>query len=300
MKIAFIVNSKVRKLQKFQSQFDQSKHELKEDSECFYTQFPQHATDLAARILEFDVVVAVGGDGTLHEVINGVLSPAVETGRSLPVVGLLPFGTANDFARVQNISNTVDGLFDLVAQKFWRNIDAGEILHSDGSSWFINIADAGFGGEVVQRMKSGGFIYNKMSSKIKFVSAITRSFISYKKEVCRIVVDDFSWEGKLLSVVVANSTTFGSGLQIAPNASIISGGFEVVVIGNITMLEYLRFLPKIRRGEIIIHPEVQYLTSQKVEIESDHVQHMEADGELIGTLPCKIICHPGKIRFVVP
>ncbi len=300
MKVAFIVNSKISKLDNFQSQFERSNHELKESSECFYTLFPQHATDLAARILEFDVVVAAGGDGTLHEVINGVLSPTVDMEGELPVIALLPFGTANDFARVRNISTSMDELFNLLQRKSWQSIDVGEILHTDGPSWFINIADAGFGGEVVQQMKSGGYFYKKLPSKIKFVSAITRSFIRYKKKVCRIIADNFKWEGKLLSVVVANSTTFGSGLEIAPNASITSGTFEIVVIGNISMLEYLRFLPKIRKSEFIIHPEVQYFTSTKIEIKSDHVQHMEADGELIGSLPCEIICHQGKLRFVVP
>ena len=300
MKIAFIVNSKIRHLKDFQKQFEICDHELKEHAECFYTRYPKHATDLAARILEFDIIVAVGGDGTLHEVINGVLDRASENKRSVPVVGLLPYGTANDFARAHKISKDVNGIFELISHKLWQPIDIGEMRHPEGPSYFINIADVGFGGEVVQRMHSGKFFFNKLPSNLKFLSAMTRSFISYRNKETRIVAENFFWEGRILTVVIANSSTFASGLQIAPHASINSGTFQIVIIGNISMFEYIRFLPKIREGEQIDHPEVHYLSSSQIEVTADELQHIEADGEFVGRLPLEIVCHPGKIRFILP
>ena len=297
MRLAFIINSRIRLLQDFEVQFRTCDHELIRKSTRFYTQYPKHAIELSEQAGAYDILVAVGGDGTLNEVVNGVMN--LET---RPAVGQLPYGSANDFARERKLTNKLDAFLKMVDSGRARRVDVGQIKFPEESRLFhfINIADVGFGADVVNRLSKNDGWYSWFNSNIKFSIAIICAFFSYSHQYVTVKADNNSWEGKILSVIAANSRSFGSGLIIAPEAKITSGKFQLVILGDISLTDYFINLKRIKRGEKIKHSEVFYSEASVVKITGGSNLKVEADGELAGQLPAEIRCLPEALNFYCP
>lgn len=265
--------------------------------EISLTQYPRHAEKIAkAHSFIFDYLIAVGGDGTLNEVINGVdLS-------SKTIVGLLPYGTGNDFSRGQNLKLDGQFLFDLIKNESYKEIYIGIIKNNfedlTVNRRFINIADIGLGGFVTQKM-----INQKsklLSGKLKYAIAILKGIVQYKKS--EIVVEgDFNYRGKVLTLAICNSTHFGYGLCISPKADIQDKRLNITCIGNVSLWDYLKNLRKIKKGELIKHPEIEYSTIQNIKVYHTSIPiPIEVDGEFIGHTPVEIELHPKKLKFLLP
>lgn len=294
MRLAFIINSRIQRLQDFEIQFRTCDHGLIRNSTRFYTQYPKHAIELSEQAGEYDIIVAVGGDGTLNEVVNGLMN--LET---RPSVGLLPYGSANDFGRERKLTNKLNAFFKMVDSDCTSPVDVGQIKFPEESRiiHFINIADIGFGADVVYRLSKNNRWYSRLNSKIKFSIAIIRTFFSYSHQYVTVKADDNSWEGNILSVIVANSRSFGGGLIIAPEAKISSGKFQLIILGDISLIDYFIYLKRIRRGDKIRHSEAFYSESSVVKITGRSNLKVEADGELAGQLPAEIRCIPKALNF---
>ncbi len=297
MRLAFIINSLIRRLQDFEAQFRACDHELIKNSARFYTKYPKHAIKLAEQAGEYDVLVVVGGDGTLNEVVNGVMNQEVR-----PAIGLLPNGSANDFARERKLTNKLDAFLKMVDSGCASSVDVGQIRFPDEKRniYFINVADVGFGADVVNTLSKYDSWYNLFSSNIKFSIAIIRTFFSYSHQYVTVQADNNIWEGKILSVIAANSRSFGSGLIIAPEAEISDGKFQLVILGAISLKDYFINLKRIRRGERINHSEAFYSEASVINITGGSDLKVEADGEPAGQLPVKIRCIPEALLFYYP
>jgi len=303
MRIAFIVNSRVRHLKKFRKQFSNCGHPLIRQSKCFYTEYAGHAVKLSfEHSSNYQILVAVGGDGTLHEVINGIMQAKIGSLSVPPAVALLPYGSANDFARQRKLSTSLDDLLQLIDSGSIQNIDVGRIEKNDKNEdqYFINIADAGFGAEVVHRLNNFHGFYRRFPSGLKFMWAMTRAFLSYRKHHVKITMDQSEWSGPILSVIVANSSSFGSGLKIAPDADISDGMFEIVILGNVSFIDYMLNLLRVKKGRKIQHNDVHYLKSVNVGFEGITPIPVEADGEVAGSTPVKMVCLPGALQLYCP
>ncbi|MDD4646500.1 MAG: diacylglycerol kinase family lipid kinase [Bacteroidales bacterium] len=305
-KIGFILHGKVR-----------GKKEIKESliagfsldySVRFYeTIHPRHAEHLTDLALHegCDFVIAVGGDGTLNEVVNGYLN-AGGNDKFNASLGVLPLGTGNDFARNLKLNKSIGQLEHLVKSNQPRLLDAGkmEMKLPDGSTntrFFDNIADLGFGAEVVARVNGVHLRKILLGGTLTFVLAILRTFSSYRHKNARITWDGFEWEGKVLCLVVAKGRYFGSGVGVAPGARPDDGMFEVVIFADLSIMDYLRYYSKLRRLEKIDHPEVTYHRTNKLCVESTGKPIIiEADGEIEGHAPVVFTCLPGALRFLVP
>lgn len=274
----------------------------------FYeTRFTRHAEQLTELALSEGCVflIAVGGDGTLNEMINGYhrFGGAIKSSVTL---GVLPYGTGNDFARGLGISGNIDELLERMRRNEPTLLDAGlmEFQHPDGTAsirYFDNIADLGIGADVVSKVNGDHLIKRILGGKVNFFFAILFTFLTYKPKKIKVSWEGFSWEGTVLSLVVANGRYFGSGLGIAPEAKFDDGQFEVVIFAKLSIFDYLRNLSKLRKAKIINHPEVFYYRTNQVLVETggDHVT-VEADGELEGQAPVLYTCLPGAMRFIVP
>ena len=167
----------------------------------------------------------------------------------------------------------------------------------NGIKYFINIADAGLGAEVVGTIDKSS---KPFGSSFAFYSTIFLKFFTYKKKRVRIELEDLTWEGSILSVVIANAKYFGSGLCIAPHASLTDGKLAIAIYGEITVIDYLRYLPKIRKGQFIKHKHVKYAESKIARIiPLDEPPYIEADGELVGPAEAVIEIMPKAIRFLM-
>lgn len=306
-RIGFILHGKIRGkksvkaslILKFSTDFEVRFYE---------TVHPRHAEELTemALIDECNFLIAVGGDGTLNEMVNGYLK-AGGAEKLQASIGVLPFGTGNDFARGTGITRSIDQLWNLIRQNRPRLLDAGSMkFHMpDGSfriRYFDNIADLGIGADVVVRVNGVHVRKKILGGTLTFFLSVLATFMTYKHKKIKVSWEGFEWEGKVLSLIVANGRFFGSGLGIAPDAKLDDGMFEVVLLANLSILDYLKNFMRVRRLKKVIHPEAHYYRTNQlfVEPEGGSVTIVEADGEIEGRAPIVYTCLPAAMKFLVP
>jgi diacylglycerol kinase (ATP) len=239
-----------------------------------------------------DLLVAIGGDGTLHQVISGVMLGT--TSHNRPVVALLPCGSGNDYARNFGWKKTAHDFVRRLSEWKTEMVDLIECIDAKGKVSFTNnITDAGFGPAVVQLVEAKP---PQWSGKLKFSLSIIQAFFTYKKQFFKVHNHTYSWQGKALTLAFAKGKYFGSGVGIAPHANCHDGLIHLTVIGNVTLAEYLRKLPQLRLAKAIKHAEVHYCTGTWFVLEGEG--QMEQDGELGPVLPVKLRVEPACIKLL--
>ena len=301
MKIVFVVNNKNNRLAKILPRLE---HHCQQTDlgpvQFLSTQRKKHAIDLARQAAETgcDYIIAVGGDGTLHELINGLFQSKLPADK-YPTIGVLPHGSANDFARTAGVTYSMEELIELIRSDSTQKIDIGKIIvhKTRETRYFINIAGAGLGPEVAQKMERSTSVFGP---RFNYFKHILKGFISYKKKEVRCKSSAWEWQGKLLQMAVANGRYFGNAICIAPKAKITDGQFHVAIFADLSIWDYLRNLGKLKRGIRIQHPEVNYYYAAEVLLESNDACGIEADGEYVGLVPATLSVLPQAIRFLMP
>ncbi len=263
------------------------------------------AIDLARQhCSDADCLVAAGGDGTLHEVVNGCQLARQHHGvRNLPLIGVLALGTANDFLRSEGLSGTPDELLALVRSGARRELDIGHIRYcrsdgSVGSRFFINVADAGIGAEVIASVQRTSPL---VAAELRYRVALFSRLFRFGRRGLVVEVDGrVLWQGPAIAVVAGNGRCFGSGLYVVPQARIDDGLLHLTVIGDVGLREILREFPRLRRAELIDHPKVVYAAGRTITIRSDNHCPLEADGEYLGFTPATLEILPAAMTFLLP
>ena len=296
VKVGFIVNGKKRRAQRFQKELDDGSIDSNITCLIRETHSKGHGILLTQELINEGCshIIAVGGDGTLHEVVNGVMRANQNT-----VVGLLRNGTANDFSKSFSIPRSLNELLKAISNGKTEKIDVGMVESTDALDdhvrYFINIASAGMSAGVVEKVEQSG---SWLSANVTFFMAIIRTFLSYKNLPVKATAEGWSWEGNINTMAFANGKYFGSGLCIAPQAELKDGQIAVTVIGDVNLFDYLKYTGKLKRGKFIQHPKVKYLHLKNVALSSLQECCMEADGELIGKLPLQISILPQAVRMI--
>lgn len=272
--------------------------------ETAMTTRPMEAAAIAERAVRESrpVVVAVGGDGTLNEVLNGFFhngAPIPTTSR----MAMLPLGTGGDFRRTLNIPLDHAAAVHVIQSGIPRRLDAGCVTFQahDGSTavrHFINIADAGLGGEVVHSVNSG----KKLLGSATFTLTSFMALMRWKNKPMSVVVDGTTHNIKAQQVVVANCQYFGGGMRMAPTASPTDGVFDVILVGNAGKLETIRGLGTIRTGAHLEehNPNIEFLYGKRISVSSPERVRIDLDGEDPGTLPALFEIQPSAIEFISP
>lgn len=273
------------------------------DLDAELTKAPHDAIEIARRAVKESrpTVVAVGGDGTLHEVVNGFF----ENGEPIPTksrLAMLPTGTGGDFRRTLNIPLDVTAAAKVIASGVPRRLDAGRVTFktADGGAGvrhFINIADAGIGGEVAHRVNSG----SKMLGAATFTLTSLVTLMQWKNKPMKVVVDGAPHDMVAAQqVVVANCQYFGGGMRMAPSASPTDGWFDVILIGDVGAMENLRGLGRIRSGRHLEegNPKFEQLNAKRVEVSSPEQVRIDVDGEQPGVLPAVFEMQQSAIEFM--
>lgn len=261
----------------------------------FFTSHPKHAVEIAQQQTNenADIIVAVAGDGTIHEILNGILS--VHSYK--PILAILPNGTGNDFMRPRQHFKTPEEFIHSIQSNKRESIDIGRITSTSSTHYFINIADIGFGGAVIHTLAKQRKI---VGGKFAYSLVILKSFFTYKKTVLKISAPGFMHESATFMAIFCNGSIFGSGLTIHPGAKVNDGQLNVVIIGNVSLLDYLRYLPKLKKGKFINHPEVHYLEYNEITVESQTPQWTETDGEIATNENIKVTLIPNCIELLSP
>jgi YegS/Rv2252/BmrU family lipid kinase len=249
-----------------------------------------------------DRIISVGGDGTLNEVVNGFFD---EEGRRLrdATLALVPSGTGGDFRRSAGIPVDADDCAHLIAHAPGRRIDAGRIDFGDGRHrFFVNIADCGIGGEVVAAVNRSRFKGGGARGSAVFLGISLRTLLRFRGRPVRVVLDGSETiEESVQSVVVANGRYFGGGMQIAPEARLDDGRFDVVVVAALGRRRSLTSLPSLYRGTHLGNPGVRLERARRVEIRAlDGPLLFDVEGEQVGETPATLTCLPGAINLAAP
>ncbi len=270
--------------------------------ETYITQKPGDAVMFAEDAVAKDtgLLVCVGGDGTLNEVINGIMMHE-ESIRSSVTLGFVPNGTGCDFVRTLPIPQNIEHAIDAIAGGIVRAIDLGRLSFHDHRGhecgrYFHNITSFGLGGDVAQRVNRTTKAFGPF---ISFMWATLISIFLYGKKQIRIRIDNgFEQEFTVWNVAVANGQYHGGGMWVAPYASVYDGLLNVTVIGDLTLPEVFLNLPKLYNGKIYDMDKVVALTGKKIEAVSDQPALLDVDGEQPGMMPIVIHVVPGALKII--
>jgi diacylglycerol kinase (ATP) len=273
--------------------------------EVVRTTRPHEATEIAQLAVKESrpVVVSVGGDGTLNEVVNGFF----RNGAPIPTatrLAMVPLGTGGDFRRTLRIPLDPKGAIDILRSGLVRRLDAGCVTYegADGKTavrHFINIADAGLGGDVVYRVNRGSKRLGSLTYKVGSGLAL----LSYKNKPMTMVIDGATHELKhAQQVVVANCQFFGGGMQMAPSASPTDGVFDVVVVKDAGKIETMRGINDFLKGKHLdnANPKIELMYGKRITVTSPEKVRIDLDGEDVGFLPALFEIQPGAIEFITP
>jgi diacylglycerol kinase (ATP) len=250
-------------------------------------------------------IVAVGGDGTLSEVVNGYLD---DTGRPInqqAAIGILPGGTGGDFCKslgIVGIQQTVRAL----AGSAVKITDAGRITLNDKNNQpysraFINLASFGLGGDTAMFINRWRGRHSRLlKGRAKYACAALRALDRYHNHSVRMRFEEeneMEFESNLL--VVANGRYAGGGMMLAPHALLDDGRFDCILVDGATRLDIIKELPRIGRGGHLSNPKVSECRARAVAITADEPFAVDLDGDFAGFTPAHLTALPSAVRFMV-
>ena len=229
-------------------------------------------------------VIAVGGDGLLHLVLQKVTPAQVP-------LAVIPAGTGNDFVRTLGWSlEDIDAILEAVLSKKPSSVDLGLV---DGE-WFAAILSTGF--DSIVNEKANAMSWPK--GPMKYNAAIAIELPRFKPHHYEIILDDRTISTQAMLIAVSNGRSYGGGMLVCPQADVSDGYFDVMVLHPVSKLEFIKVFPRVFKGTHITHPAVEIVRSKSVKITADAVAY--ADGERIGQLPVSAQCIPGALMTWLP
>ena len=266
------------------------------------TTHPGHATDAARHALQNGerFLVAAGGDGTVHEVINGMILNGTATAPDA-VLGVVAAGSGCDFVRTFGLPGDAGSAASRLAGDRVRVIDVGTVTCPDGETnpttrtrYFVNIAEAGLGGAVVARTARLG----RFLGAARYASGFWLTLPGFRPAPVRLDADGQVSSWRAFNVVVANCSFYGGGMRISPKSDPGDGLLDVLVMTG-PKSDAFATLPKVYRGSHLPHRNIAELRAGRIQVDADPPFPVEADGEVVGTTPVSFGIIPGVIRLKV-
>jgi YegS/Rv2252/BmrU family lipid kinase len=270
--------------------------ELGLDGDEYLSARPGHLIELARDAAAMhELLVVVGGDGTLNEVVNGVAELDIE-------LAVLPAGTAQDFRRTHGISNRFDDAVRVALEGTSRRVDLGRVEYRDAAGaeavrFFANVGSVGMSGAVAERANA---MSKALGGRATFFYALVREFIAWQNCEVAVTVDGTARRGLMHDVIVANGRWHAGGMKLAPDARPDDGLFDVVLIGDVTKLDFVTTAPKLYSGRYVSHPRVEVLQGATVTIDAAEPLPLELEGEQVGTTPARFTVVPHALRVRMP
>jgi diacylglycerol kinase (ATP) len=268
------------------------------DVEVRLTEQRGHATELAREAAGRNVplVLAIGGDGTVSEVANGLVGAAATE------LAIVQRGSGCDIMRTFGIPKDADRALEIAAKAPARTIDLGraEYAGRDGaieSRHFINIASAGLTGVAADRVNRSG---KPLGATVAFGWAAVATFAGYRNSRFRVQIDDELIDQVCNNAIVANCRYFAGGMKILPDADPADGLFDVLVWGDVSKLDLALNLHKLYRGTHTGHPKATIRRARRVTVTPDSALPIEVDGEQPGLTPATFEIVPSALRLRAP
>lgn len=293
-----IVNRRAGKGARHPDEFGKLLGDAGIDFEIHVTERAHHAVELARAAIDegWTYLISVGGDGTIHETVNGMMGPDGPRNPEV-VLGVVPAGSGSDFARTFGLPDDASGGVGHLAGDSIMEIDLGKVTFTteggEATRWFPNIAEAGFGADVVQRAEK----LPRRLGRTRYLMGFWLTLGGFKATSGSVTCDDREpYSGRVTNLVVANCQFFGGGMHVAPNANPADGRFDVFIqIGG--KGDYVATITKIFKGTHLPSPSIKQYYAKRVGITTKRPLRVEADGELLGTTPASFSVVPGALRL---
>jgi YegS/Rv2252/BmrU family lipid kinase len=240
--------------------------------------------------------VVVGGDGTVHETVNGLMRAGAGDTVELAV---LSRGTGSDFAHSLHIPTGLDQALAVARDGRAKPVDVGRaaFVRPDGTrteSYFANFAGAGISGAIARRANRTS---KALGGRVSFIWATVAVFARWKSAHMTVSVDDERRSGPMFEVLAMNGEYTAGGMRTAPGATADDGILDVVLIGDVTKADFVLTFPKIYRGRHLGHPKIELLRGREITVDANSPLPVALDGEQPGTTPATFSIVPGAIRL---
>ena len=269
------------------------------NGETLLTEHPGHAIELAEQAVRggAELVVAVGGDGTVNETANGIMRAGSDA--ELAVVAI---GTGMDFVRTYGIPARFEDAIRAALAGTTRTIDLGRVSFrtwagEEAERYVCNVGSVGMSAAVARRANGMSKV---LGGRATFFYALVRVFLEWENTVVTVELDGERRSGRMHDVIVANGQYHGGAMWLAPEASPDDGLFDVLTIGDVTKLDFVTTAPKLYRGKHLSHPKVDLVRARVVSVDAHDPLPIELDGEQVGTTPARFEVVPGALRVRVP
>jgi diacylglycerol kinase (ATP) len=266
--------------------------------DTLFSERPGHLSELA-RAAAADgarLLVVVGGDGSVNEVVNGIVGDArVE-------LAVLARGTGWDFVRTFDIPRDTRKAAQVALVGATREVDLGRAVYrswagEEATTYFANVASAGMSGAIAQRANE---TTKALGGKASYALATFAVFARWQNNEVRVTVDDEEREGLMEDVIVANGRYLAGGMRMCPEAEPDDGLFDTLLIGDVTRRDLVLTMPKIYRGTHLPHPKAELLRGSVVTVDAAQPLPIQLDGEQPGTTPVRFEIVPRALRLRVP
>lgn len=259
-----------------------------------FTEEPKQATAFVHELLgneQTKVIIAVGGDGTVHEVINGLV------GSTIPL-GVIPAGSGNDFCRQLRIPLRSDKALERILRHEPKRIDLGRI----DDKYFATVVGVGFDGQVAlttNRSKYKKILNIARMGGISYIIGVIKVLHAYKPMTVHLKIDHTELKlTKVWLIAIANSPFYAGGMAICPDAQNNDGLLDICIVQELTKRELLYLFPSVFKGRHINHPSVTIYRGKEIEIFSESPLLVHGDGEMIGQTPVNLTIEPNYLYVI--
>ena len=263
------------------------------------TEAPGHAIELAKSAVNkgYKLVVSVGGDGTINEIVNGIYA----TGDMKDVeLGIIGTGTGSDYIRTIGVSKYYQESCHHLMNPMKKSVDLGMVEFTENGQpakrIFANFAGLGFDAEVVKATTKK---FKNFGGKPAYLMGLLSTFTTYQNRQIQITINGQTETNKVCTIVMSNGKYGGGSMLLAPNADPCDGLFDVIIIGDVTKPDLLRSLPRIYKGTHLTHPKVTVKRTNMITISSDDPMAIQADGDLLGEAPARFSVLPSALNILV-
>jgi diacylglycerol kinase (ATP) len=258
------------------------------------TQYTKHETILIKEVIKkgYRNIISVGGDGTLHHVVNGIMTQRYIKTSEIKL-GIIPLGTGNDWIKTYNIPNSIEKSIDIIKKNSTIFQDIGCITLQNGKKeYFNNLGGIGYDGYVVKNLN-----YLKKIGSLAFLLSGLYSLFSYKKTKYSISIKNKTIQEKCLMIIFGICKYSGGGLRITENPNPTDGLLDITIVKDISFFDVLINLPKLYNGTIVHHKKVDNYKVKDVKIINNYNSIIEADGEIIGNNSLNVSIHDKAVQF---
>lgn len=268
--------------------------------EYAFTQYDKHSVELVQNAIKKNItnIISIGGDGTLHNIVNGIMLQKLIPSQKV-TVGVIPIGTGNDWVKTHNIPKNIEAAIQIIKNGNISQQDLGKIefINNDKPAvFFNNLAGVGFDGYIVNNVTK-----HKHIGSLAYLYGALLSLFSFKNFESKTYINSKEISEKTLMVLIGLCKYSGGGMRLTKNPNPFDGLLDISIAKNLSKLDIIKNIGKLFNGRITNHKKVDAFksTAVKIEIEQTETPFIQADGELIGTGGVSVTLIPKAFSFYI-